>query len=33
MTRSINLKRLLALLMTLVMIVGVFAGCGSKEEE
>lgn len=33
MTHSINLKRLLALLMTLVMIVGVFAGCGSKEEE
>ncbi|MBQ6885775.1 MAG: extracellular solute-binding protein [Clostridia bacterium] len=33
MTHSINFKKLLALLMTLVMVMCVFAGCGNKEEE
>lgn len=33
MTKLIKFKKLFALLMTLVMIVGVFAGCGSKQEE
>lgn len=33
MTHSINFKKLLALLMTLVMVVCVFAGCGNNQEE